>query len=222
MKASWLQDATPIMYRLFRQLGSYPYQTQPSEDTLTFDQLSLAILILTGCFSCSFSGPKGQPLGKVSLDEKTLLRLIFQSLTAAGPKSSQSNKGIRSRASDIDLQSVHAILSAFTAGGIGFSRTKNVLVDSPKLPDHYHFPSSFSNKVDARLPKNELHVWSRLLIAYEALTHDTKDCDSEAAAELLVRQLERHKQKSISDATIGYAVFMTKIPEVRYSVFLVW
>jgi hypothetical protein len=221
MNASWLQDASPVMYRLFRQLGSYPYHTQPAEDTLTFDQMSLAILLLTGRFTyCNGFRPRSLTLEKTPMPKQTLFRLIFQSLTASGTEPSEPHDHNRSISNDADLFDVHTILSTFA--------TRN---GRPKPPDYRGFPSSFSNHLDGQLPTSELHVWLRLLHANTVLAliednEEEKAYDVEAPTQLLVRHFEEQDQTLLSpsisdrsvlgtlDGAIGYDTFKHAMPTV--------
>lgn len=202
------------MYKLFRQLGSYPYQTQPSENTLTFDQMSLAILLLIDGFRYLNVSPIRRSVDNASMPimVEKFCRLLFQSLTALGPNLTGSNEGSRTRLNDTDLRDAHLILSFFATQGMNDPNCEQRIVTGPKIPDCQDFPSSYSNKLDGRLPTSEIRAWLPLMVANLSPECKDESYPAEADAELLVTRLERkekqfHANKSASDGAVGLEAF---------------
>ena len=233
---SWRLDAAPIMYRLFRQLGSYPYQTQPTSDALTFDQMAMAIQILLRRFSYFkvYFDTDGRTITNVPMKDTIFCRLLFQSLTASGTMKSGADP--RGEDDDEDLHDVHKMLCEFSNRGIIDPGPSGGVIFGAGMPKGYHFPSSFSEQLYGRLPESELTTWFRMLVANRPGKPEKHDVEAEAAGIvtwLVVREFR--EQKSLSDGKIGWKAFshvlagkhslmagcILLVPSLRYEKYIV-
>jgi len=207
---TWRLDATPMLYRLFRQLGSYPYHTQPTSDTLTFDQIVMAIQILHRRLA-SFKAchDKGERVIKRATPMKDMefCRLLFQSLTASGTIKSDPDPRLFPD-DDEDLLDVRRTLCMFSERGIINPDSRGEMIYGAGVPEIYHFPSSLSNDLSGRLLVSELTVVFRLLVANRPGNPVDHDVDAEADSIVMYFvESEFQKQESLSDGKIGWNTF---------------
>lgn len=202
----WRLDSAPMMYRLFRQLGSYPYQTQPTSDTLSFDQMAMAIQILIRRF-WYYKVHHDEDMNLLShspMKDKRFCKLLFQSLTASGTQSEPVPRLYPDN--DIDLIHIRRMLCMFSAHGGPSSNGE--MIYGAGVREYKHFPSSFSNDFSGRLLESELTVLFRLLVANKREKPENHDVGAEADGIVTyLVETEFRKQKSLSDGKIGWKAF---------------
>lgn len=198
------------MYRMLLQLGSYPYQTQPAGQNLSFDQMALAIQILLRRFTYFrvYTDRAGKTVTNVPMPDDIFCRLVFQSLTTS-PTLPFAHNGLQNKGTDEDLLDVRKMLCEFSDRGI---------ID-PEYPDEgytlgagvpkgYHFPSSFSDEKNGRLSETELSILLRMLVANKPGKPEKHDIEGEADGLLdYLVGCESRVLNGLSDGGIGWKAF---------------